>query len=192
METAIAVALIGSGATLLTAATSAVVAVTIYRRGERGRARDAAREQQRLNVVRMLDTMDSAVRSRLSLPLVRGLRDLNTDVLLALPRLLIELPKVDLPVATWCAGQVQQGIQIVHRKPFIDCMLNIEARLISWHRGDITIEWFEDALKTEPYDPDFQVPKKMRIRSWLQDTLELSALLGVSALVRRAWRYASS
>lgn len=192
METAIAVALIGSGTTLVTAAASAVVAVTIYRRGERGRARDAAREQQRVTVVRMLDTMDSAVRGRLSLPLVRGIRDPNTDVLLALPRLLVELPEADLPVATWCAGQVQRGLQIVRRKPFIDCVMNIEARLISWHRGDITTEWFTDALKKEPYDPDFHVSKKTRIWSWLRDALEMSVLLGASAFVRRAWRYATS
>jgi len=188
MDASIVPMLIGSGTTLLTAALSAFVAVGIYRRGERARGREAAREQQRLTVVRMLDTVDAAVRSRLGLAVFRGFRNPNVDTLLALPRLLVELPKDDLPVAEWSAAQVQHALQTTRRKPFVTRMMTIETQLISWHRGDVATAWFAEELNKEPFDPKFKIPRATRVGTWAREVLEAVVVFGTVRFVQWTWR----
>lgn len=188
MDASIVSMLIGSGTTLATAALSALVAVGIYRRGERARGREAAREQQRLTVVRMLDTVDSAVRSRLGLAVFRGFRGANVDTLLALPRLLVELPKDDLAVAEWSAAQVQRALQTTRRKPFVTRMMTIETQLISWHRGDVSTAWFEAELEKEPFDLNFKISRTTHAGTWARQVFETVMILGTARFVHWAWR----
>ena len=180
--------MIGSGTTLFTAALSALVAVRIYRRGERVRGREAAREQQRLTVVRMLDTVDSAVRSRSSPALFRRFRNANVDTLLALPRLLVELPNDDLAVATWSATQVQRALQATRRKPFVARMMKLETQLIAWHRGDVSTAWFVAELEKEPFDPNFRISRATRMETWAHEVLETVAILGTAKFLQWTWR----
>jgi hypothetical protein len=180
--------MIGSGTTLFTAALSALMAVRIYRRGERARGREAAREQQRLTVVRMLDNVDCAVRSRLTPALFRRFQNANVDTLLALPRLLVELPNDDLAVATWSAARVQRALQATRRKPFVARMMTLETQLISWHRGDVSTAWFVAELEKEPFDLDFRIPRATRIGIWAREVLETVAILGTAKLLQWTWR----
>lgn len=188
MELSLTTALIGSGATLITASVSATVALTIYSRGERARRLEGQREQQRQSIVRMLDTVDSAVRSRLALSPVRGLRNPNTDLLLALPKLLIEMRHEDLPVATWTAAQVQLALQTVGKKPFIGRMTTIKSQLIAWHRGDLATAWFVDALQSAPYQMPFRISKRTRTGVFARDALESAYLFGVVVFLWKAGR----
>jgi hypothetical protein len=186
VDISLATALLGSAATLTTAIVSATVALTIYRRGERTQRVEGQREQQRQSLVRMLDTVDAAVRSRLALSLVRGLRNPNTDLLLAVPKLLIEMPAKDLPVATWTAAQVQCALQTVGKKPFIGRMATIKSQLIAWHRGDLPTSWFTDSLQETPYQVPFRIPKRTRAGAFIRDALESAYLFGVVAILWKA------
>lgn len=47
--------------------------------------------------------------------------------------------------------------------------MNIESRLISWHRGDVPTAWFVDQLKNEPWDPRFKIPIGIRIAIFGRD-----------------------
>jgi hypothetical protein len=180
--------MIGSGTTLFTAALSALVAVRIYRRGERVHGREAAREQQRLTVVRMLDTVGAAVRTRSSPALFRRFQNANVDTLLALPRLLVELPNDDLAVATWSATQVQRALQATRRKPFVARMMTLETQLIAWHRGDVSTAWFVAELEKEPFDPNFRISRATRMETWAYEVLETVAILGTARFLQWTWR----
>lgn len=94
------------------------------------------------------------------------------DLTLALPRLLLELPEEDLPVAQWAAGQVQRAALAISLKAFVNRVMIIEGKLISWHRGDVPTSWFAEQVKAEPYDPKFRVPIRTRIAIYGRDLLQ--------------------
>lgn len=155
---------------------AAFVAIWVYRVGERARREEAATEKRRLTVIRMLDTIDRAIRWRSAPSVVRFWRNPVVDLTLALPRLLLELPGEDLPVAQWAAGQVQRAALAISLKAFVNRMMIIEGNLISWHRGDIPTSWFVEQLNAEPYDPRFRVPIGIRIAIYGRDLAQNFAL----------------
>lgn len=162
-------ALIGGAVTLAVGFLAAFVAIWVYRAGDRARREEAATEQRRLTVMRMLDTIDRAIQWRSAPSVVRFWRNPVVDLTLALPRLLLELPREDLPVAQWAAGQVQRAALTISLKAFVNRVMSIESRLISWHRGDVPTSWFVDQLKAEPWNPRFRIPISIRIAIYARD-----------------------
>ncbi|WP_223690716.1 hypothetical protein [Leifsonia poae] len=185
MSESILSALIGGGVTLAVGFLAAFVAIWVYRAGDRARREEAATEQRRLTVIRMLDTIDRAIRWRSAPSVVRFWRNPVVDLTLALPRLLLELPGKDLPVAQWAAGQVQRAALAISLKAFVNRMMTIEGKLISWHRGDVPTSWFVEQLDAEPYSPRFRVPMGIRIAIYGRDLVQnfgLGIALGVGIL----------
>lgn len=165
-------ALIGGAVTLVVGFLAAFVAIWVYRAGDRQRREEAATEQRRLTVIRMLDTIDRAIQWRSAPSVVRFWRNPVVDLTLALPRLLLELPRDDLPVAQWAAGQVQRAALAISLKTFVNRVMNIESRLISWHRGDVPTSWFVDQLNAEPWDSRFRIPIRIRIAIYGRDVAQ--------------------
>lgn len=188
MSENVVIAVIGGAVTLLVGFLAAAVAIWVYRAGERSRAKDALAEKQRLMVVRMLDTIESAIHSRATPSIFRPWRDPTVDLTLALPRLLLELPEADLPVATWAAAQVQRAATTIRLRDFLDRVMQIEGKLISWHRGDVATSWFIEQLTTEPYDPDFHLSAAVRARMWLRDVAQGAAHLVAWAYIAKTLR----
>jgi len=123
-------------------------------------------------VVRMLDTIERAIHSRAAPSFFRIWRNPMVDLTLALPRLLLELPAADLPVAEWAAGQVQRAAMTIRLRPFVSRAMNIESKLISWHRGDVPRSWFAEQLKAAPFDSRFRLPFKTRAAIWMSDLFQ--------------------
>jgi hypothetical protein len=151
----------------------------VHRAGELTRRREASIEQQRLMVVRMLDTVEHTIRIRSAPSPLRLFRNPIAELALALPRLLLELPASDLAVAQWAAGQVQRASSTIRLRSFVNRVMNIEAKLISWHRGDVPTSWFVEQLRLEPYDPSFPVPARVKAGVWLWDLCQ-SLTIGVA------------
>ncbi|MFJ3394917.1 hypothetical protein [Leifsonia aquatica] len=178
-------ALIGGAVTLAVGFLAAFVAIWVYRAGDKARREESATEQRRLTVIRMLDTIDRAIRWRSAPSVVRFWRSPVVDLTLALPRLLLELPGEDVAVAEWAAGQVQRAALAISLKAFVSRVMNIESRLISWHRGEVPTSWFVDQLKEEPWDPKFRIPITTRIATYARDLAQnfaLGAALGAGIL----------
>lgn len=172
-------AIIGGCITLLVGVVAAAVALWVHRAGERARGREASIEQQRLMVVRMLDTIEHTIRIRSAPSPLRLFRNPIAELTLALPRLLLELPASDLAVAQWAAGQVQRASSTIRLRSFVNRVMNIEAKLISWHRGDVSTSWFVEQLRLEPYDPQFRAPARVQAGVWLRDLCQ-SLTVGVA------------
>lgn len=192
MQENVLIAVIGGCATLVVGFIAAGVAIWVYLAGERVRLKEAAREQQRLMVVRMLDTIEQSIDSRLAPSLFRIRRNPTVGLTLALPRLLLELPRADLPVAEWAAGQVQSAVSAVRFRTFVNRVMRIEEKLISWHRGDVPTDWFLAQLRLEPYNPRFRLARRVRLAIWLRDLSEnvgIGLVLGAAVIsARTAWK----
>ena len=172
MNDPVLIAIISAGVTLGVGVLAAVVAIGVHRAGGRSRRAEAIHEQQRQTVVRMLDTIDDSIRAGLVPRVFRPSRSPELELTLALPRLLLDLPKADLPVATWAAGQLQLARNAVRRKNFVKQVVDVEAALISWHRGDLPWRWFEERLESRPYDATFRLPLRRRLLLWGRDVAE--------------------
>lgn len=179
-------AAIGAAVTLGVGILAAVVAVLVHQAGERSRRREALAEQQRQAVVRMLDTIDEAIRAGLIPRIFRPSRSPELELTMALPRLLMDLPRQDLPVATWAAGQIQQARSRLRRREFVERVVAVEAALISWHRGDLAVSWFEEQLSQTPYDPQFRLRRRTRIFLWTRDMFESALAVASWAVVTAA------
>lgn len=183
-----------ASAALVTAVIGAVVGALgawffgwLRDRGERKRRAQAARaENERVMVLHMLDTIDGAIRTRATPSLFRPFRDPNVDLVLALPRLLLELPREDFPVATWAAAQIQRSTGIVRQRAFVERIVNVQSRLVSWHRRDIGTGWFVEQLKSEPFIEGYRVAAGPRLARTARDVGVGSAFLGVFAFLLRA------
>ncbi|WP_412161733.1 hypothetical protein [Curtobacterium flaccumfaciens] len=172
MNDAVIIAVVSGAVTLGVGVLAAAVAIGVHRAGERSRRADALHEQQRQTVVRMLDTIDNSIRAGQIPRIFRPTRSPELELTMALPRLLLDLPKADLPVATWAAGQIQQARRAVHRKNFVEQVVAVEAALISWHRGDLPLQWFEERLESRPFDTKFRLPRRTRVLLWGRDVAE--------------------
>lgn len=192
MNDAVIIAVVSGAVTLGVGVLAAAVAIGVHRAGERSRRADALHEQQRQTVVRMLDTIDNSIRAGQIPRIFRPTRSPELELTMALPRLLLDLPKADLPVATWAAGQIQQARSAVRRKNFVEQVVAVEAALISWHRGDLPLQWFEERLESRPFDTTFRLPRRTRVLLWGRDvaegTLSIVAWGAIVSSVRWALR----
>ena len=156
-------------------------------RGQRKQhAEDARAENERMMVLHMLETIDDAIRKRATPSLFRPFRNPNVDLLLALPRLLLELPRQDWPVATWAAAQIQRSTGTVRQKTFVERIVNVQSRLVSWHRRDIDTDWFVEQLKAEPFIEAYRASAGQRLARTARDVGVGSAYLGLLGLMLRA------
>ncbi|MET3452222.1 hypothetical protein [Curtobacterium sp. 1544] len=192
MSDDVLVAFIGGAVTLGVGVLAAGVAIGVYYAGERNRRKEARQELQRQMVVRMLDTIDDAIRAGLVPRMFRLSRTPELEVVMALPRLLLDLPTQDLPVALWAASQVQQARKKLRRRAFVLRVVEIESALISWHRGDRPLTWFEEQLTLQPYDPKFTLAWWRRALLFARDALESAVAVGTLGLIGRALRAVTS
>jgi hypothetical protein len=192
MSEQVLIAVVGGAVTLGVGVLAAVVAIGVYRAGERARRDEARHEQQRLMVARMLDTIDDSIRVGLVPRIFRPSRSPELELTMALPRLLMDLPKDDLAVAEWAAGEVQRARGKVRRKDFVQQVLTVEFALISWHRGDLPLSWFKERLQVRQYQKDFRLPSSRRLLLWARDVFEGGVTIGSWAVVaislRWVWR----
>lgn len=106
--------------------------------------------------------------------------------MLAPPRLLLELPAEDLAVAQWAEAQVQRAAPSIRRKQLIARISEIEARLISRHRGETSVAWSQEQFRREPSDPNFRLRKRTRLAIMLRDILVGAGNLGALVIAGRA------
>jgi hypothetical protein len=190
MNDPVLIAIISGTVTLGVGVLAASVAIGVHRAGARSRRAEAAHEQQRQTVVRMLDTIDDSIRAGLVPRVFRPSRSPELELTMALPRLLLDLPKADLPVATWAAGQLQLARKAVRRKNFVQQVVDVEAALISWHRGDVPLQWFEQRLESQPYDPTFRLSLRSRLLLWGRDVAEGALTIAAWGVVVSSLRWA--
>lgn len=188
MSDDVLIAVIGGAVTVAVGVLAAAVALWVHHAAEKSRRRDAEVDQQRLMVTRMLDTIDRAIQTRITPAIFRPWRDPTVDLMLALPRLLLELPIEDLAVAQWAGAQVQRAAATIRRKQFIARISGIEARLISWHRGETSVAWFQEQLRREPFDPHFRLRKRTRWAITLRDIVVGAGNLGALVIAGKALR----
>ncbi|WAH97475.1 hypothetical protein [Arthrobacter sp. MMS18-M83] len=89
------------GATFLGGVLHIAASLIAFALENRRHEREARRNGKRIAVSRMLDVLDHAIQDQELPPLIRNGRNPDARVLLALSRLLVDLPKDDLRVALW-------------------------------------------------------------------------------------------
>lgn len=156
--------------------------LTVYSLGKRRSEREARHEAKRVAVSRMLDVLDDAIKIQGFPPLIRHWRGADGAVMLALSRLLLDLPKDDLPVALWAGSQVQRMVFERAKKEYLFRATKLQSRLVSWYRGDVQVQWFSDALRDEPYMEDWRPSAAVRAKAELRDIAANLTYLAAAAL----------
>jgi hypothetical protein len=155
--------------------------------GIRG-AREARHEAKSVAVSRMLDVLDDAIKMQILPPVIRRFRNPDASVLLALSRLTLDLPEEDIPVALWAASQVQRMAYERAGKRYLQRATKLQSRLVSWYRGEASVQWFNDALKEEPFQADWKPSASVRVKTELRDVAETLGLVVAGATAWAAIR----
>jgi hypothetical protein len=142
-----------------------------HRLEKKRREREALHEGKRVAVSRMLDVLDTAIRLQALPPFVRSWRSPNMAPLLALSRLTLDLTDEDLPISVWAAGQVQRMAYERTGKSYLRRATELQARLVSWYRGDLNTHWFIHALEEEPFEEDWRPTRLERTKTNMREAL---------------------
>lgn len=161
---------------------AAFVAIALFIIGEIRRSRTAKRESRRQLVVRVLDVVDDVITLQLKPPLLRGFRSPDVDVALMLQRLLLDLDKSELSVSRWVWAQTQRLTLTETKKDYVARASRIQGQLVSWHRGDIDVAWFDEDLTREPVDDNFAIPKTTAWKRAARNVPETTVLMSGIAL----------
>lgn len=159
----------------------AATAFGVFAVGERHRLVAARREAKRVAVSRMLDVLDHAIRVQALPPLVRRLRNADVVLALSLQRLMLDLPKEDLPVAAWAGGQVQRMVEDGSGQPYLHRATYLQGQLVGWYRGDRDTQWFVEALKTEPLRDNWKRSLRSKLRVGTRDGVNDLAYLATAS-----------
>lgn len=165
-----------------------VVLFLVQSRRQRIQARLVARQEL---VSRVLDTIERASRAYALYPLSRLWTRSEMEIVLVLPRLVLELDSQDRDVAVWVARQVQLMQMETSDKGAVKIAQAIGIQLAEWHHGTRSLQWFTSELAKSPYDPNFTAPRANRAKRWLRQFRDTGSLLGGIAVLRWAWRFAS-
>lgn len=137
----------------------------------------AARQEQRRKVVsRVLDSVDRLTRAVALWPLSGIWTRPALELMVVVPRILMDLPKRDDQVAVWVLTQVNEVAIARTRKEAFTLAQGIGVALAEWHRGTRPTKWFV-AQTTQPFtwraDPD---ARGRRVRELLQVVLSAMAI----------------
>jgi len=147
----------------------AATAFGVFAVGESRRVVAARHETKRLVVSRMLDVLDRAIRAQALPPLIRRFRNPDIELSLSLQRLMLDLPKEDLPVAAWAGGQVQRMVEEGTGRRYLNRATHLQAQLVSWYRGDKSTQWFVEALRTEPLRENWKWSRWSKVKAGARD-----------------------
>ena len=162
---------------------SAGIAFGVFLGEKRRDEKRGKQEAKRLIVTRMLDVVDQAIRAQRLPPIVRQWRSPDAALVLTLPRLMIDLPKEDLPVATWVARQVQIMTWERSGSRYLAAATQLSARLVSWFRGDVPTSWFDQENRKDPLDPNWKPSLKQRLKVVGRDASKDTAYVAVGAAI---------
>lgn len=160
---------------------SAGIAFGVFFGEKRRDQKNARHEAKRLVVTRMLDVIDQAIQAQRLPPLIRLWRNPDVALILTLPRLMIDLPKEDLPVASWVARQVQLMAWERSGSKYIARATQLSAKLVSWFRGDVAISWFEDQNAKDPLNPNWKPTLAKRLKPLGRDTVKDTTYIAIGA-----------
>ncbi|GAA4682671.1 hypothetical protein [Frondihabitans cladoniiphilus] len=169
-------------ATSSAATLAALVAITLFITGEIRRSRTAKKEARRQLVVRVLDVVDDVITLQLKPPLLRGFRSPDVDVALMLQRILLDLDKSELSISTWVWAQTQRLTLTETKHDYVLRASRMQGQLVSWHRGDIDVSWFDEDLAREPVIDKFSIPKTTAWKRAARNIPETTVLMAGIAL----------
>lgn len=144
---------------------SAGIAFGTVREGKRRDEVKATADAKRTAVLRMLDVVDQSLHAQRFPSFMRYWRHSEVDLALVLPRLLIDLPKEEIPMATWVAKQVQVMAWEGSGPTYVGLATLISEKLVGWSRGDVPAKWFEAELEKNPWDPAQKASLSTKVRS---------------------------
>lgn len=148
-------------------------------------ARVAARKQI---VSRVLDTVERASRAYALYPLSKVWTRSEMEVVLVLPRLILELEPEDRDIAAWVGRQVQRMQLQTSDKAALQIAQTLAFQLAEWHHGNRPLAWFRSELVADPYDMSFTVPTSNSVKRWLRQLRDTGFVLGALGMLRWTWR----
>ena len=113
------------------------------------------------------------------------------ELSLSLPSLLVALPRGEEAVAYWIARQIQLVQLESNPRKALKKTNAISFRLASWYRGDVPLQWFQDDVRKDQWDPEYKVPRLARVRkqlwvSWRVGKLT-AAVFAIVLAARSTW-----
>lgn len=140
-------------------------------------ARQQANEIERArrdSVEKVIDIVERAARAQTRFPFGPVLNRTEFEFAISIPRLLVALPPEDREIGTWVVVRLQEMQALPKAKDATGVSFKVALRLAGWQRGEIPTDWFVDELKSKPFDPNFTVPRMIKIRRQLAFSRELA------------------
>lgn len=147
------------------------IPVAIFAAESRKRRTADIEERKRRAIERAIDAVDRAIRAQMLYPVSRIWTSPELEISMVLSRLLLELPVSETDVATWVGRQAQLVQLEPNRKKATTTLVQISFKLASWNRGEVTTSWFTSALARDNFENDLIIPKRVRLRKAIDDTL---------------------
>lgn len=167
-----------------------IVTVMLFLVQSARQKRETRLAARKVLVSRVLDTVEKASRAYALYPLSKFWTRSEMEVVLVLPRLILELDPQDRDIAIWVARQVQRMQMETSDKGAVRIAQALAFQLAEWHQGNRPLAWFSAQLAADPYDTGFVVSRRTRAKRWLRQSRDTGLMLGGMAVLRVAWRQA--
>jgi hypothetical protein len=162
-----AIGVIVTGVGVFVALVGLIITIAIYA-SQTANARRAASVQDRRRLVGdIIDRVVAANRTYARWPLGNVFIPPEFELSLSLPSLLVALPRGEEAVAYWIARQIQLVQLESNPRKALQKTNAISFRLASWYRGDVPLQWFQDDVRKDQWDPEYKVPRLTRVRKQL-------------------------
>jgi len=158
---------------VIAASAATLATVVLFVVDARRRDAQAKRDARSRMIAQLMVTMTTAVSRQQRLAWFRLGKTPDLDFALAVPRMLADSSKEDLPVFAWSMGQVQQMRSSSSDKAALAVGINMTMKVAEWHLGETKTEWFALAIKDSPPPAASPVKARVRLRRGLSQSFEL-------------------
>jgi hypothetical protein len=152
--------------------------------------RAAQVEARRMLVARVLDHVDRAARAHTLYPLSLLWTRAESELVMTLPRLTLDLGNRERAIAYWVARQVQHMQAELDPKRILRINYGVAFQLTEWHQGNVKTSWFVDANRRDPFEAGYVAPLKIqrakRRRAAAAFLITVAAWAFVPQLARKA------